>query len=73
VNRRRVQRGLRTLAHRVIVRSDGLLDVDRQLRRTMEVLSAAHDPVDPIRTLELDANRFWVPINAHLTAPSTRL
>jgi hypothetical protein len=42
----------------MIVRSDGLPDVDRELRRTMEVLSAAHDRVDPIRKLELDANRF---------------
>jgi hypothetical protein len=32
----------------------------------MEVLSAAHDTVDPIRNLELDANRFWVPIESHL-------
>ncbi len=66
VNRRRVQRVLRALAHRMIVRSDGLPDVDGELRRAMEGLSAAHDPVDPIRALELDANRFWVPIDAHL-------
>jgi|SRR2546425_5027940 len=66
VNRRRVQRVLRALAHRVIVRSDGLPDVDGELRQAIEVLAAAHDRVDPIRKLELDANRFWVPIDAHL-------
>ena len=66
VNRRRVQRVLRALAHRMIVRSDGLPDVDGELRRVMEVLSAAHDRVDPIRMLELDANRFWAPIEAHM-------
>jgi hypothetical protein len=32
----------------------------------MEVVSAAHGHADPIRDLELDANRFWVPIEAHL-------
>jgi hypothetical protein len=63
VHRRRVQRVLRVLAYRMIVRSDGLHDVDRELKRTMEVVSAAHDP---IRALELDASRFWVPIEAHL-------
>jgi hypothetical protein len=63
VRRRRVQRVLRALAHRMIVRSDGLPDVDRELRRAMEVMWAAHDP---IRALEVDANRFWVPIEAHL-------
>lgn len=63
VNRRRVQRVLRVLAHRMIVSSDGLPDVDRELHRAMEVMWAAHDP---IRALELDANRFWVPIEAHL-------
>jgi hypothetical protein len=67
VNRRRVQRVLRVLAHRMIARSDGLPDVDRELYRTMEVLSAAHDRGDPIRKLELDANQFWVPIEAHLS------
>jgi hypothetical protein len=66
VHRRRVQRVLRVLAHRMIVRSDGRLDVDRELHRATEVLWAAHEPVDPIRQLELDANRFWVPIEAHL-------
>jgi len=66
VNRRHVQRVLRVLAHRMIVRSDGLPDVERELRRAMEVMWAAHDRVDPIRELELDANRFWVPIEAHL-------
>jgi hypothetical protein len=70
VNGRRVRRVLRALAHRVTVRSDGLLDAERQLRRAMEVLSAGHDPVDPIRKLELDANRFWVPIEAHLVGPA---
>jgi hypothetical protein len=57
---------LRVLAHRMIVRSDGLHDVDRELKRTMEVVSAAHVAFDPIRALELAANRFWVPIEAHL-------
>jgi len=66
VDRRRVQRVLRTLAHRVIVRGDGLPDVDLELRRAMEVLSAAHDRIDPIRKLELDANRLWAPVEAHL-------
>ena len=63
VHRRRVQRLLRVLAHRMIVRSDGLHDVERELKRTTEVVWAAHDP---IRALELDASRFWVPIEAHL-------
>jgi len=63
VNRRRVQRVLRVLAHRMILRSDGLHDVDRELQRAMEVLSAAHDPIG---ALELDANRFWTPIEADL-------
>jgi len=63
VNRRRVQRVLRVLAHRMIVKSDGLHDVDRELQRAMAVMSAAYDP---IRELELDANRFWAPIEAHL-------
>jgi hypothetical protein len=63
VHRRRVQRVLRVLAHRMIVRSDGLHDADRELQQAMEVVVAAHDP---IRALELDANRFWVPIEAHL-------
>jgi hypothetical protein len=66
VDRRRVQRVLRVLAHRMIVRSDGRPDVDRELHRAMEAVSPAHDRVDPIRVLELDANRFWVPIEAHL-------
>ena len=61
VHRRRVQRLLRVLAHRMIVRSDGLHDVERELKRTTEVVWAAHDP---IRELELDANRFWIPIEA---------
>lgn len=63
VHRRHVQRVLRVLAHRMIVRSDGLHDVDREMQRVMEVMSAAHDP---IRQLELDANRFWVPFDGHL-------
>lgn len=63
VHRWRVQRVLRVLAHRMTMRSNGLHDVDRELQRVMEVMSAAHDP---IRALELDANRFWVPIEAHL-------
>jgi hypothetical protein len=66
VNRRRVQRVLRALAHRLIVSSDGLPDADRELRRAVEGLSAAHESVDPIRKLELDANRLWVPIEEHL-------
>lgn len=67
VDRRRVQRVLRVLAHRMIVRSDGRPDVDRELRRAMEVAaSAVYDRADPIRELELDANRFWIPIEAHL-------
>ncbi len=41
-------------------------DVERELRRVVEALSAAHELVDPIRKLELDANRFWVPIDAHV-------
>jgi hypothetical protein len=28
--------------------------VDRELRRAMEAVSVAHNPVDPIRELELD-------------------
>lgn len=63
VHRRCVRRVLRVLAHRMIMRGDGLHDADRELQRTMEVMSAAHDP---IRALELDASRFWVPIEAHL-------
>jgi len=63
VHRRRVQRLLRVLAHRMIVRSDGLHDVERELKRTTEVVWAAHDP---IRELELDANRFWIQIEAQL-------
>jgi hypothetical protein len=66
VDRRRVQRVLRVLAHRMIVRSDGRPDVDRELRRAMEVAAAVYDRVDPIRELELDANRFWIPSDAHL-------
>ncbi len=66
VHRRHVQRVLRVLAHRMIVRSDGRHDVDRELHRAMEVMSAAYDHADPIRELELDANRFWAPIEAHL-------
>jgi hypothetical protein len=66
VDRRRVQRVLRVLAHRMIVRRDGRPDVDRELHRASEAVSAAHDRVDPIRELELDANRFWIPIEAHL-------
>jgi hypothetical protein len=47
----------------MIVRTDGLHDADSELQRVAEVVWAAHDP---IRALELDANRFWVPIEAHL-------
>src|SRR5438445_13235776 len=43
VHRRRVQRLLRVLAHRMIVRSDGLHDVDRELKRTTEVVWAAQE------------------------------
>jgi hypothetical protein len=63
VHRRRVQRVLRVLAHRMIVRSDGLHDVDRERQRATEVVWAVPNP---IRALELDANRFWAPIEAHL-------
>jgi hypothetical protein len=63
VHRRRVRRVLRVLAHWMMVRSDGLHDADRELQQAVEVVAAAHDP---IRALELDANRFWVPIEAHL-------
>ena len=63
VHHRRVQRVLRVLAHRMIVRSDGLHDADSELQRAIEMVWAAHDP---IRALELDASRFWVPIEAHL-------
>jgi len=66
VDRRRVQRVLRVLAYRMIVRNDGVPDVDRELRRAMEAVSVAHDPVDLISELELDANRFWIPTEAHL-------
>jgi len=63
VHLRRVQRVLRVLAHRMIVRSDGLHDADSELQRAIEMVWAAHDP---IRALELDASRFWVPIETHL-------
>ena len=66
VDHRRVQRVLRVLACRIVVRVDGLPDVDRELRRAVEVTSAAYKRVDPIRELELDANRFWIPIEAQL-------
>jgi hypothetical protein len=46
VNRRRVQRVLRVLAHRMIVRSDGLHDVDCELQQVTEVMSAGHDRGD---------------------------
>jgi hypothetical protein len=38
--------------------------VARQLKRTVEVVAATHDP---IRALELDASRLWVPVEAHLS------
>ena len=66
VDYRRVRRVLRVPAYRIIVRVDGLPDVDRELRRAVEVASAAYNRVDPIRELELDANRFWIPIEAQL-------
>jgi len=66
IGHRRVRRVLRVLAYRMVVRVDGLPDVERELRRAVEVASAAYNRVDPIRELELDANRFWIPIEAQL-------